>query len=212
MKFCIRRNVFETNSSSMHSIAISKSSGYYSEEEIKESLAHNDKKWGRDKQGNFNIVYKSKYNDDWAEELSFGRAPFDILCTFGDKLKYVFAAMQSEWDDAAYKNFIDNELCKYLPFIKSVTFPKVSASYKVYHTNQNYVYGSIDHQSIYVFRDFIKTKKISIMEFLKNRKYIVIIDGDEYGVSEQLVKSNIIELEEPLYRSSEEGGFSYVEG
>lgn len=211
MKFCIRRNVFETNSSSMHSIAISKSSGYYSEEEIKHSLAHNDTKWGRDKDGNFNLNYKSKDNDDWAEELSFGRAPFDILCTFGDKLKYVFASMQESWKDADYKKFIDKELRKELTFIKSVTFPPIPEYYKVYHKTQKYVYGSVDHQSRNVFIDFIKSKDISIMEFLKNRKYIVIIDGDEYGVSEQLVKSNIIELEEPLYRG-EEGEFSYVEG
>lgn len=49
MRQIIRSNVFETNSSSMHSIAVSKVNGKYTDEEVYESFKYYDKHYGRKK-------------------------------------------------------------------------------------------------------------------------------------------------------------------
>ena len=65
----------------------------------------------------------------------------------------------------------------------------------------------MDHQSSKFLFNFLLHKNISIEEFLTNKKYIIIIDGDEYGISTHLINSGIINVEEPLFK---EGEFSYV--
>ncbi len=41
-------------------------------------------------------------------------------------------------------------------------------------------YGSIDHQSMGLLQGFLERQNISLEEFLKDPRYVVIIDGDEY--------------------------------
>ena len=40
--------------------------------------------------------------------------------------------------------------------------------------------GMIDHQSAGLLKNFLKDKKISLKEFLTNKKYYIVVDGDEY--------------------------------
>ena len=74
----IRNGVFETNSSSMHSIVIKKNGGYYTNEEINEDLwLLDDGIW-----------------DIWRqEEIEFGRYPFKCLATFESKVRYAIASL-----------------------------------------------------------------------------------------------------------------------
>ena len=59
MKVQIRGGVFETNSSSMHSLVVSTKGGKYTEDEIYEGIwLDTDGKW-----------------EIWEQEVSFGRAP-----------------------------------------------------------------------------------------------------------------------------------------
>ena len=46
-------------------------------------------------------------------------------------------------------------------------------------------FGSIETDSTLLER-FLKKENISLEEFLTNRKYIIVIDGDEYCVFETL--------------------------
>jgi len=54
--------------------------------------------------------------------------------------------------------------------------------------------GSIDHQSMFVLKNFLKKKDISLKEFLSNKKYKIIIDGDEYWAWESLKRTGLIDL------------------
>ena len=202
MKQVIRRSVFETNSSSMHSIAISKVNGKYTDEEVYESFKYYDKHYGRKK--DLHIQFLNDYMKD-KEATCFGRSPFRILSTFCDKLRYYIASRSNIWEDADYTKFLNHIMERYSR-IKSFEFTKTPECEKEY-TDNIYDYGYIDHESREMLFSFLLKKNIDIDEFLTNRKYIIFVDGDEYAVSTHLVKSNILELEEPLFMG---GDFSYV--
>lgn len=82
MKIQFRRGAFETNSSSMHSIVITKNSDVFTQKEIREEF-YFDMPWYR---GDTKKLELHKYDFDY-----FGRE-FDILATFRDKLKYAIAS------------------------------------------------------------------------------------------------------------------------
>ena len=60
-------------------------------------------------------------------------------------------------------------------------------------------YGYVDHQSMGLLQRFLEKHKLSLEDFLKDPKYIVIIDGDEYCAWQKMfdagvcVKENFIE-------------------
>ena len=78
MKRQIRNSVFETNSSSAHSIVIRSVNEYYNAKELREHMYIN-------RNGEWDIL---QY------ELEFGRSPFKYLATFVDKVRYVMERMQ----------------------------------------------------------------------------------------------------------------------
>lgn len=55
--------------------------------------------------------------------------------------------------------------------------------------------GMIDHQSAGLLKNFLKDKGISLKEFLTNKKYIVVIDGDEIMDWDCYKKSGIINMD-----------------
>ena len=55
--------------------------------------------------------------------------------------------------------------------------------------------GMIDHQSAGLLKNFLKDKKISLEEFLTNKKYVVCIDGDEYMAWDAIKKTGFINLD-----------------
>ena len=52
--------------------------------------------------------------------------------------------------------------------------------------------GTIDHQSAGLLKNFLKDKGISLKEFLTNKRYMIVQDGDEYCDFDRLLKSGII--------------------
>lgn len=204
MKQVIRRSVFETNSSSMHSIAISKYDSHYTDQEVYDSFNYFDKHYGRQEDLHIQFFEAYGYHND-KSALRFGRYPFRILSTFCDKLRYYIASRSNIWEDKDYTKFLNHIMERY-PRIKSFEFTK-TPEYEKEYTDNIYDYGYIDHESREMLFSFLLKKNIDIDEFLTNRKYIIFVDGDEYAVSTHLVKSNILELEEPLFMG---GDFSYV--
>lgn len=219
MKVKIRRGCFETNSSSMHSIVVTKEDRKYSPEEFNQG------------------VYINKDGEWHPWGLDFGRSPFAILNTFESKLRYAIAeycgGYSSDDDIDKYGPEFDRITKKYFPSFDCFRFDtETRAAYA--DTNGNelpdnevyfymgtdgeyyhyYVkdgkniratrlpydieyndYGSIDHQSAGMLSGFLKSHNITLEEFLTNKRYIIIIDGDEYCELDNLFASGLVNLD-----------------
>lgn len=88
MKYQVRKGCFESNSSSMHSLVVTKknSNVRMTQEEIRDEFYLNED-W-----------YKERHKNDEKEivkiypfDNDFGRSPFTVLTTFSDKLAYAVA-------------------------------------------------------------------------------------------------------------------------
>jgi len=53
--------------------------------------------------------------------------------------------------------------------------------------------GCVDHQSRGLLQRFLKEKKVTLKEFLTNKKYIIIQDGDEYYYLDKYIECGIID-------------------
>lgn len=160
----IRRGVFETNSSSCHSLVIRSNelmedleeSVYFTHDEMLDSL-------GQIKDGK----YQSR-DEDWY----FGRSPFRALDTF--ELRFQYAYANYYYDDDKLNGLV--ELLKELvPEVKSIKKPE---------------YAGVDERRL---DKWLAQNNISLQEFLTNKKYVVIQDGDEYCIWYDLVQSGLID-------------------
>ena len=88
MKYQIRKSVWESNSSSMHTLVVTKKNNNIrmTQEEIRDEFYLN-KEW-----------YKERHKDDEKEiveidpwDNDYGRSPFTVLSSFRDKLSYAIA-------------------------------------------------------------------------------------------------------------------------
>lgn len=175
MKQLLRRNVFETNSSSMHSVVISKFEEDFTEEEIEDSFRY----WTDD-----GIIDFTKLDDD---PLIFERAPFQVLFSYFDKLRYYLASMSYIWSNEDYAEYAE-KLNKLHPFVKGFKFGK--DGYYADKDEENH--GHIDHQSSEELSSFLFNNKLDIETFLKSKKYVIIVDGDEYCIYDRYEESGLI--------------------
>lgn len=221
IKIQIRRNVFETNSSSQHSLCVMKNSEYYTTEEIMKNFHFY----------NGNAVWHI-YEDD----LKFGRTPFRTLATFKNKWLYACASMVRTYNDEIYKKLIALAL-KYVPTLTSIVLPINKDGFPDINDEQNkndefaQEYGKTEDELIeylqqkekewgmkieywktedgwwlfdapftgYVDEDvvssFLEKEQITLEEFLTNKKYIVIQDGDKYRYWAEIKASGLINIE-----------------
>lgn len=231
MKINIRRNCFETNSSSMHSIVVTDENSTYSEKELLEDMYI----W---KDGKFDI-----WNDN---DLYFGRSPFRILTTFSEKLCYAIASLCGGYteEEEADRNFemLENIAKKHVPTLKTIKLPekrepiflredgteisstgvwpedddefyyhKNNEKERVIRSDYDNVspeYGYIDHQSSGLLQGFLRKNDISIEDFLTCKKYYVIIDGDEYCEWDKLKLSGLLNKER-IVKEYPDSGYSY---
>lgn len=54
--------------------------------------------------------------------------------------------------------------------------------------------GAIDHQSAGMLKHYLESRNISIREFLLNKRYIIICDGDERDDLDKMIEAKIIDL------------------
>lgn len=164
----VRRSVFETNSSSMHSLVVINNNEYYSEEELKNDICLS-------KEGIWSI---------WSEDdISFGRSPFDCLSTFESKVRYAIAV--AGWHDTDFKfEDIENIVKEVIPICKGIELPEED------YEPGTIFYGYTDED---ILSPFLKKENISLKEFLLNKRYIVIVDGDEYCIWEHIKNAGIID-------------------
>lgn len=211
MKRQIRRGVFESNSSSMHSLCVMKKSEYYSPEEILDSIYLHD---------DYKTQEKNCIWEPWESNLEFGRSPFRAIGTFGDKWLYACASMVESYNDEIYKR-LEKIAFKYIPGLKKIKLPMVYGS-KLNKDNprnkDNFLckdYGMTEcelvdylmkkenewgievnywedrdgdwcykkpytgHVDENILTGFLEKENITLEEFLINKKYVVIQDGDE---------------------------------
>ena len=226
MKRQIRQGVFETNSSSQHSITILKNDEYYTQDEINESFYL------------YNNPETGKYEWDlYKDEIVFGRHPFRTLSSFKDKWCYTYAALVNEYNNEMHKELV-SILRKHLSKLDVVNFPtdrntipikghelardtdfwrayekteeeflkiidekEKKFEYKInYYENSR---GEFEYEEPFtgycedygMLKRFLEEKKISIEEFLTNKKYIIIQDGDEYGYWTDIKESGLINMD-----------------
>ena len=181
----IRRNVFETNSSSSHSLVITTDNEHYTREEINKNFYMTD-----------GIVRL------WESSLEFYRSPFNMLVTFKDKLRYAIASSSG--------NLVDEcrEICK--KYVDGFTDFKFDTKDYVWDSKVNdYVeadepipnYGGTDD---YQIEGWLKYYNVSLEEFLTNKKYIVVVDGDEYCVWSNIKDSGLVDVKKIIHDSYEE--------
>ena len=167
----VRHSAFETNSSSMHSLVIKKSSEYYTDEELHTDLWLHDGIW-------------KIYNED---RLEFGRYPFECLSTFESKVRYAIASICGYRADNAEKFAeIVSLVTEIIPDCWEIKLP-------IQWGSDEPSYGYVDED---ILTPFLNSEHISLKEFLTNKRYVVIVDGDEYCVWDDLKKSGLINFDE----------------
>lgn len=178
----IRRNVFETNSSSSHSLVITTDNEHYTREEINKDFYMTD-----------SIVRL------WESSLEFYRSPFDMLVTFKDKLRYAIASSNG--------NLVDEcrEICKkYVDGFTDFEFDTKDyvwdSEVKDYVVTDKHIpnYGGTDD---YQIEGWLKKYNVSLEEFLTNKRYIVVVDGDEYAIYDHIKKSGLLDTSKIIHDS-----------
>ena len=179
----IRRNVFETNSSSSHSLVITTDNEHYTREEI-------NKNFYMTKEGKVRL---------WESSLEFYRSPFDMLVTFKDKLRYAIASSNG--------NLVDDcrEICK--KYVDGFTDFEFDTKDYVWDSEvKDYVetdepvpnYGGTDD---YQIEGWLKKYNVSLEEFLTNKRYIVVVDGDEYNCWLHIKDSGLVDTSKIIHDS-----------
>lgn len=226
MKREIRRNVFETNSSSMHSLTVMKRDDKYTPEEILDGLyLHTDEDTGEE-----DCVW-----EPWDDDMKFGRSPFRALGTFTDKWLYACASLVNDYNDDTYKELVALAL-KYIPGLKRIKLPMTNDSFidknHEEHKDDKYCqkYGKTEDElaeylmekekdwgieieywessngwwhynkpftgyvDVDILSGFLENEGISLEEYLINKKYVVIQDGDEYCYWNDMKQIGLVNL------------------
>ena len=161
----IRKGIFETNSSSSHSIVITK----------------NDKPADGMIDGDWHVGNDGFIDFWYNEDLDFGRTPFDLLSDWWGRLRYCIASYAG--DKEKIKEI--EEICqRRISGFVGFKFAKDRFD------NSDYQ-GYVDHQSSGLLQAALKKYNIPLEDFIFNDRYIVVIDGDEYCVFDTLVESDI---------------------
>ena len=190
---------FETNSSSQHSLSCRKDVGAYTEAELQRT----EECIGKDIQQDAIIVMKEndychnnllegtycRNNDVYlsSSDLDFKYSAMQVLSTFKRKLDYTIATIVGKktrgWEKR--KQEACDIVAKLLP---NITFDYERIFSRSWHP------GSVRKNILF---PFLRENKISLEEFLTNKKYIVIIDYAEYCKMRYLnmVDENSIDFE-----------------
>lgn len=174
----IRKHVFETNSSSMHSLVVVKHPKPYDSDELKFNCYREDRE------------YKLF---GWSSDHSeFGRAPFRTLRTPVEKMQYYVAHELGNCE--RYEKI--PEIKEFISKHTGVPADQVELRVTEHGKKRDY-YGYIEHNDTGESPfEYLSRHKISMEEFVLNPKYVVIVDGDEYCEFKKLFESNVLNAED----------------
>ena len=224
MKRQIRQGCFETNSSSMHSLVIKKGDEYSTAEECKKSCWISNNK--------LNLDYDMEFGRAPFELLDsfYGKLRYAIasLCGSGTAKENADKIFENEFLPIIKEVIPDVTEVKFNNVDKPVFFDEngkevnaewdYEGKYYYYVKNGKNVhvkkewrtvgrdYGYVDHQSSGVLSGFLKEHNISLKEFLTNKRYIVVIDGDEYCVWDSIKDAGLADMSKIDYEYPPGGG------
>ena len=170
-----RGSVFETNSSSAHSLVIlDKPFDYYTPEEAQKELwVYYDEDTG---------IYNPQ------EDLYFGRYPFRILRTFEDKLNYAYANAPHRLiiDKKNHKSRWSTEYWRISRVVKNIIPGFKKAIFESFYDKPSKDQGML--------WPWLKQHGITMEQFLLDKTIIVICDGDEYHAWKHMKEDGLINL------------------
>ena len=108
-------------------------------------------------------------------------------CIWNKFKQYAIASLccwKSDEDKKSTFEKIKTIVLEAIPKCKDVKLPRDS-----YYEKEKVVYGDVDED---ILSGFLEKNNIELKDFLLNKKYVVIVDGDEYCIYNGLKKSGII--------------------
>lgn len=166
MKIKIRHSLFETNSSSTHSLIVKNGEGSNQAEELRHEIWDNK--------------FPARLWDD-EYESHYGRHPFGLLRTPLDKLRYYIASCCDNSQSAEYTAVL--ELMN-----KNVEW------FKGFDLCVPYDYEcTFGNSEGYGFKNQLKELDVSLEKFVLNDRYMIVVDGDEYNTWESIVDSGVVD-------------------
>lgn len=170
----IRKGVFETNSSSSHSIIIKKKD--HPLEEMVDPGWH--MRWDEEDESDpMNGLLRFCDRD-----LEFGRDPFHFLVSWYDRLCYAIATYHTKDGVEKIKEICQRRILRF----KGFDFPHDDWA----HEDEDY-YGFVDHQSHGLLEHVLEHYHISLEDFIFNDRYVIVIDGDEIQYFNVLVEQDL---------------------
>lgn len=212
MKRTVRSGCFETNSSSMHSIVVTNEDGtstfmyddWTLEKYGKYTLWDSDVRFGRSPFEVLRTVFdKARYaiadagNDEkkvnsiisLVKEIS--GIELDVrknhMIEFRDEDDHVYFSFEVTWVQDEKNPKMERPVLK-----KEKDLPESQQTVLKFNEWDEYP-GYIDHQSDGLLNRFLAKEKIKLKDFLLNKKYFVIIDGDEYCVWDEMMRTGVID-------------------
>ena len=176
-----RINVFETNSSSCHSLAIRDTIDTL-EDARTDNYVNSIAELANDLTPENNLEFDNE------EELEFGWGP-EVKSSVRDKIAYAIA---SEYDIEEIEEIIRRHIPEFnriiLPLIKDMEIKPwwYDERYKKEDAiDDNAVYyGSIDHDSVGTLQSYLGRNNISLEEYIFNSNLAMIIDNDNRDFEE----------------------------
>lgn len=196
MKQIIRENVFETNSSSMHSLVVAKQSRKYSADE---------------EMFDYDPIYDDKFDlFKYEFDVTFDKSPFKVLSTPKDKLMYYISWYLGYKHDKKKESMIINFLSKHLNLPKNKINIKLDLDerpmYRFEHERKiNWyeyypcIYPNDTGEDVF---ECLEKHNVPFEEFIMSPKYTVNVDGDEYQEFKKLFDKNLIDINNIDYISS----------
>ena len=170
MKRQIRKCVFETNSSSMHSVVVMKDGKKLGPSDF---IAHTYSDGSRDY---WNVPLN--VNGEWDlrdEDMEFGRE-YQWLVGFEDKVEYAIASLAGRYCSHNWLEQIEDTVREVVPEFAGFVFRK--GSYWDDEDESMDYYGYVDHQSQELLTNFLYSEQISLHDFLLDEHYVIITDDD----------------------------------
>ena len=186
MKQLIRENTFETNSSSMHSLVITKNAKPYTNWE--KELYHC---------GDTFELYGC------CDTYIFERHPFEVLSSPKDKLRYYVAHYIGFKGDKSKIKPVKELIHKLTGCDKKkiILTHEDLESWRSNKIVKSYGWAGVNDTGENVF-DYIEKNKIPLEEFVLDPRYTVIVDGDEYQEFKKMFLKGFIDLDNIEYISS----------
>jgi len=188
----VRRNTFETNSSSMHNLVLFNNA----HEQSPSHHAYIDR--------------GQEYDTVCFYDIDYSREPLEILNNWVDKLGYLIAAWWTLYYPCRKRmlnalNEISAILHKHVPGLQVIELGHAQFIWRYDTTAEQWFeepsddesywidWIGVDHQSMNVLAPEIAAGRLDPEEFLFSPEWCVIIDGDEYHAFDHLLEGGIID-------------------